>query len=360
MPRHALLVPDLPTAAELLPFLERIDRNRQYSNFGPLVHEFEAALGAWVGQGNDHPVHAVTVSNGTTALELPLAALGLRAGARVLVPSLTFPASALAVLRIGLRPVFGDVDPHNWQLTPAQAEGIDCDAVMPVATYGPAVDTGAWDRFTAATGRPVIVDAASALGQQGAGRTTAVAFSLHATKPFGCGEGGLVATSNESFAQAVRRLSNFGFENKRAVEVGTNAKMSEYAAAVGLAQLARRQHLSAQRQRIWNAYRQALSQMPGVTLQANPLNQAPSVLCVALDQPVEPVQERLAAAGIETRRWYCPPLHEHPALAGCERANDLPVTCSLAQRLLGLPFHHHLAEADIVQIAAALQGALSA
>lgn len=357
MTRYPLLIPDLPSAADLLPWLERIDANRQYSNFGPLNQELEARLAEWIGRLGPQ-AHAVTLCNGTAALELGLQALGLPAGARVLVPSLTFPATALAVLRCGLQPVLAGVDPDSWLLTPEIASRADCDAVLPVATYGMVQDTGAWDRFIADTGRPVLIDAASALGFQPVGRRAAVAFSLHATKPFGCGEGGLVAAADAGFVERVRRLGNFGFVNKQATDLGTNAKMSEYAAAVALAQLARRDHLLAQRRRIWDAYRPRLQRLPGVRLQSNPGDVPPSVLCVRLPGPAAPVAQALGDAGIECRQWYCPPLHRHPALTGCARTGDLGETDALAERLLGLPFHHHLDDAAIEAIPAALARAL--
>lgn len=357
--KHALLIPDLPRAAELLPYLERIDANRHYSNFGPLARELEARLSEWISQTSGLAVGAVSLSTGTAALEVPLAAMKLRPGARVLMPSLTFPATALAAMHCGLRPVLADVDPDNWQLTPSIARAADCDVVMPVATYGVPLDVDAWDRHTAETGRPVLIDAAAALGLQRVGRTTSVAYSLHATKPFGCGEGGVLASADPDFALAVHQFSNFGFENKRTVEIGTNAKLSEYAAAVGLAQLARREHLLGERERIWAAYRGALDGVAGIRFQADPGNHAPAVLCIELERDAEPVQQRLAALGVETRRWYCPPLHEHPALAKCERAGALEVTDRLAQRLLGLPFHHHLTDTAIGEIAGALRDALS-
>jgi dTDP-4-amino-4,6-dideoxygalactose transaminase len=359
MLKHALLIPDLPKAGELAPLLERIDASRQYSNFGPLARELEHDLAAWLSETSARAVHVVSLSTGTTALEVPLAAMRLPARARVLVPSLTFPATALAVIRMGYVPVFSDVDPDSWQLTPALASAARCDAVLPVATYGLPLDVQAWDAFTAHTGRPVLIDGASALGAQAVGQTTSVAFSLHATKPFGCGEGGLCGTSDAEFAQTVHRMSNFGFENKRTIDIGTNAKLSEYAAAVALAQLQRREHLLSERRRIWRAYQRALATIPGIRLQANPHDHAPSVLCVALDRPAEPVQEILAAQGIETRRWYCPALHTHPALEGCERTGALSVTNLLAERLIGLPFHHFLSDAAIAQIGASLAEALS-
>lgn len=360
MPVHALMIPDLPSSAELVPWLERIDASRRYSNFGPLVAELEAALGVWLSETGSRRTEAVTLSSGTAALELGLQAMDLPSGARVAVPSLTFPATAHAVLRCGLHPVLCDVDPESWLLTPDIARATDCDAALPVSTFGMPQPIEAWDAFTADTGRPVLIDAASALGWQPVGRTTTVAFSLHATKPFGCGEGGVFATAAPSTAARVRRLGNFGYSDRVAIEPGTNAKMSEYAAAVALAQLARRAHLIGERLRIRDAYGSRLARLADVRRQAGTDATPPSVLCLRLPRPAAGLSAALGRRGIETRAWYCPPLYRHPAFSGCERAGALPVTETLGERLLGLPFHHHLSDAAIEEIVDALAACLSA
>lgn len=353
--KFPLLIPDLPTGDALRPWLARIDAARQYSNFGPLVRELEATAGEWLtGISGGRAVDAVTLSNGTAALEVGLLAMDLPPGARIAVPSLTFPATAHAVLRCGHRPVLCDIDPDRWLLTPSIARAARCDAALPVATFGITQAVDAWDAFTADTGRPVLIDAASALGWQAVGSTTSVAFSLHATKPFGCGEGGLFAAADRATTARVRRLGNFGYSERRALEPGTNAKMSEYAAAVALAQLERRAHLRAERLRIRDAYLARLSALAGVRAQAGSDTVPPSVLCVALPAPSAEIAERLAHRGVETRAWYCPPLHRHPAFADCERAGPLAVTDALCDRLLGLPFHHHLSDAAIGTIVDAL------
>ncbi|MEN9315186.1 MAG: hypothetical protein RIS35_1579 [Pseudomonadota bacterium] len=384
MPRHALLVPDLPQAHALLPWLERIDAQRQYANFGPLVRELESRLADWVGTLSTRGVDVVTLSSGTAALELGLQAMHLPPGSRVLVPALTFPATALAVMRCGHQPVLTDVDPDRWTMTPEIARAHASDAVIPVATYGLPLDAPAWDAFTRETGRPVLIDAASALGWQAVGETTAVAFSLHATKPFGCGEGGLLVTAAPDLAEEVRRLSNFGFAQRQSVAPGTNAKMSEYAAAVALAQFARREELLGRRRRLWNGYRTALDAIAdatGLRRQANPDDVPASVLCVRLpadhsrpgrppgdagvgedfDAPGSPaarIGAALALLGIETRAWYCPPLHRHAGMAQAVRDTGLPVADALSGQLLGLPFHHFLNTPDIDEIVDSLRRTL--
>ena len=118
MNRIPLLIPELPSVAELQPYLERIDAARWYSNFGPLCREFEGALAGMFIAKNAQPVRVTTVSSCTLGLELALRALDLAPGSQVLLPALTFVASATAVVRAGLVPVAADVDPQSWLLTP--------------------------------------------------------------------------------------------------------------------------------------------------------------------------------------------------------------------------------------------------
>ena len=360
------LVPDLPQAADLLPWLQRIDANRWYTNGGPLVREFEQRLCAFIEGGSE--ASCVTLSSGMSALELGLLALGIGPGKRVLLPALTFPATALAVARCGAEPLLCDVAAESWAMTPAiagQALARDrVDAVMPVACFGRPLPADEWDAFVHDTGVPVLADAAAALGVQKLGRRVHWAFSLHATKPMGVGEGGLFVSADGTLADRVRRLANFGFDHALVHwSHGTNAKMSEYAAAVGLAQLQRWPQLLQRRREVFDEYRDRLAALPQVGLQR--LEAPPATLCVQLPADAAAVAAGLARAEIETRRWYLPPLNRHPAFRelrclGPDGGACLPVTERLATSLLGLPFHSRLASDDVTTVVRALAAQLAA
>ncbi len=370
-----VLVPDMPSADELLPWLRRIDAARWYTNFGPLVHEFEATLAQhWpvapaCGGVGWEPLQLVTLNTGTAPLELGIGALDLAPGGDVLLPAFTFSATAGSVLRNGLRPVFGDVAPGSWQLTPQLARQVASERrlalVMPVATFGCPLDVAGWDAFVEDTGIPVLIDAAAAFGNQAIGRRVAVAFSFHATKPFGIGEGGALLTRDAALAARVRRASNFGFEGGVVRQVGANAKMSEYAAAVGLAQWQRWPTQRARRQALWRDYAPALASLPGLQLQQGfGAGELPATLTVSVSGALEPVLAGLAAAGIQTRRWYCPPLHQHPAFAQyprCGPAGDdvLTATQTLARHSVGLPWFASMTAAHCEQVVDALRGVLA-
>ena len=361
--RIPLLVPDLPVHSEYESHLSEIDANRWYTNFGPLLSRFETGLQALFPE----PSPALTtVSNGTLALELALASMGLTQGASVLIPAFTFVATASAVRRAGFSPVIADIDPATWLLTPAIARaampGARIDCVLPVAALGCPVDVDGWDDFCEQTSIPVLVDAAGAFGNQRIGRHTVVAFSLHATKALGIGEGGLVVSPDAALIGRVKRLSNFGIDvaSGLAPDVGTNAKLSEFHAAVGLAALRHwpaRQHL---RRTVHRRYCEQLASLcPGIGFQARAVDGIYPILQVLLPQAANRagIEKELAANGVETRRWYQPMVHESRPYAA-NALGDLPVAMEIGPRMLGLPFHLELSDTDINRVCTALAGAL--
>ncbi|WP_231621432.1 MULTISPECIES: DegT/DnrJ/EryC1/StrS family aminotransferase [Pseudomonas] len=347
-----LLVPEMPKVEQILAYWKQIDENRWYTNFGPLVNELEGRLSRSFSR-EPAQVHVVSMANGTCALQIALEALKLRKSGRVLVPGLTFVATATAIIRAGLTPLISDVDPDNWLLTPSIARAVlaevPFDAVMPVSTYGCAQDVAGWDLFSAETGIPVVVDAAGAWGNQQIGLTTKVAFSLHATKSLGGGEGGFVASRHHAYAQSMRALSNFGIDAQSGglvFEAGENGKMSEYHAAVALAAMDNWPTVAEARRNLHQRYVERLNEkIPALKLQSKPVDGVYSLMPVMLPAGLRGVdiQLRLLGKDIETRRWYCPPLHGHPAFQAYT-AGPLPVVDQLAERLLGLPFHLSLSD----------------
>lgn len=346
MTRIPLLVPHMPSTDQVTPYLRMIDENRRYTNFGPLCERFEARLAEEV-QPRPAALHLTTVSNCTVGLELALQAAGLAAGARVLIPSITFVATATAVVRAGFTPVLADVDPDSWALTPSIARAaimpMRIDAIMPVSTFGYRHDASEWDRLTAAHGVPVVIDAAGAFGNQGVGNTTDVVFSFHATKSFGAAEGGAVLSGNSARIESIRRLSNFGIDTRVGTidQIGTNAKMSEYHCALGLASFDMWETVKAARIDLSRRYATALAaRVPSLRLQDKPEDGVYPLLPVLVPEGRQAADAMvfLSALGIDTRRWYCPPLHRHPALLSVENTGSLTVAEDIGERILGLPF----------------------
>jgi dTDP-4-amino-4,6-dideoxygalactose transaminase len=361
-PRIPLLVAQLPDTDALIPYLRQIDSHRWYTNFGPLVLQLEQRFAASFAPASLAPT-AITASNGTAGLELALCALELMQGARVLLPALTFVATATSVIRAGYRPLIGDVDADTWLLTPETARAYAArhrvDAVMPVATFGNPQDVEAWDKFVEDTGIPVIIDAAGAFGNQRVGRRCHVVFSLHATKALAAGEGGMVVSYDQQLTSLVRRLSNFGIDLERGSQVfvaGENGKLSEYHAAVAHAALDQWPVVVERRRAVQARYQHILQQhCPALRMQRRAENGIYPIL-VGLLPPgyrARELQPALLARGIETRQWYCPTLDRHPAFASFA-VGPLPVAHELAERLIGLPFFVDIDEEQMQRVAQAM------
>ncbi len=371
LPWLPLLIPDMPSPQELLPWLERMHAARHYSNFGPLVQELEAAFAQ---QFSMPQAQLTTVANATQGLELTLLALGLPPGSRVLIPAFTFVATATAVIRAGYQPVLADVDAHTWLLTPeiahAACQQAAIQAVLPVATFGMPHDMHAWQQFEQDTGLPVVIDAAAAYGSQWLnGADGTLVFSLHTTKSLPAGEGGLVVSTRPGLAAKVRQLSNFGINLDPAAampvgalaSLGSNAKMSEYHAAVGLASLQKWEWHAQQRRALQTDWVLATSGLP-LRWQAQgpggPL-MAPTLLCVRLpDEHSRAALERACEqAHIMTRRWYQPLLQHMAVLQQGYQSLEAPNAQALAQTLLGLPFFLGMALEQRQRITAVLEQA---
>jgi dTDP-4-amino-4,6-dideoxygalactose transaminase len=349
--RFPVARPPAPPVAALREVIERVAASRQYSNFGPAVLEFEARTSALLPAGE-----IVSAAHGTIALELALAAQGLPPGTKVVCPALTFPATALAIARAGFTSVFADVDEATWVLTPELAAAAVAQtgarAVVPVATFGQPLPVAAWEAFAARTGVPVVIDAAGAFCDQGPGSAVDVVFSFHATKTLPLGEGGALATTSPTRAQAFRTLCNFGFSEGEIHRPGTNAKLSEWHAAIGLAYLSHWPEMVRARRALAAAYAAHLP--ASAALPAGHWDWLRSVMVVQVPGAADALAHHLAAHGIGTRRWYYPPLHQHAAWRGQPTAGPLPHTEKLAQTLLGLPFHLDLTHREVEIITAAL------
>jgi dTDP-4-amino-4,6-dideoxygalactose transaminase len=356
--------PRLPSAEALAPFLREIDENRWYSNFGPLNRRFEAALARHFGVASGS---VVTVANATLGLTIALQDAADGRPGLCMMPAWTHVASPVSALAAGLTPWFVDVEPASWQLTPSAARHHLADApgetraVLAVSPFGGAVDAEAWDQFTRETGVAVVVDAAAAFDTVRPARSALQVVSLHATKPLGIGEGGFLLVGDEGRANRLRRMTNFGLDPDRiSIFPGTNAKLSEYAAAVGLAALdawpaTRPQLISAARR-----FRKGLTSLPGVApMPVLDGETAISTANVILPLPVaDSVIPRLRESGIEARKWWAGACHRHKRFAGLPRAS-LPVTDDLADRVLGLPFFAEITDEQLQRTFEGLRVALA-
>src|SRR5450432_483971 len=262
--------PLLPSVDEITPYLRQIDQSRWYSNGGPLVEEFEARLAAHAGEGT---AAVATVANATIGLALALLAYEVPAGTLCMVPAWTFAATAHAIQLAGLVPWIVDVNATSWALEAPAARELLRDApgpvsaVIPVSPFGAPIDFASWEAFRDETGVAVVIDAAAAFDTIRAASIPAV-VSLHATKVLGIGEGGFVVATDASFIEEIQKRANFGFWNSRESKVRSlNGKISEYAAAVGLAALDTWPATRADFARVADNYRELFASEPRLTLQ---------------------------------------------------------------------------------------------
>lgn len=359
-----VLRPLLPRAAEVLPYLDRIDATRIYSNYGPLCLELQQGLARWLGaKAGVGGVRVVTASSGTTAIEIALRARALPGRRFCLMPAFTFIASAHAVCNAGLEPVLTDVEEARFTLTPALAEAAMAElpeppaAVLVVSAFGAPPDVAGWEDFEAKHGVPVVFDAAAAVTSLRRIGRQPLAVSLHATKVFGIGEGGAVITTDAALADRLAANTGFGFvgTDRVSAERAGNYRISEYAAAVGLAVLA---GIDAKEQRLLHLgglYAEALRNSPCRLQEGAGTEWATMTLNVVIPADrLEGSLSRLDAAGIQWRRWWGLGTHRHPAFADLRRT-ALPVTEELAPRVIGLPFYEGLTEAEIGRVAEALR-----
>jgi dTDP-4-amino-4,6-dideoxygalactose transaminase len=347
--------PKLPVAARIAPFLERIDEARIYSNFGPLARSLEGRLAAFFGL----PIgSALTVANATLGLTLALSAQQPKPGSLCAMPAWTFAATAHAATFAGLTPYFIDVEPETWALNAdaivdeiSRAPGF-VSSVVPVAPFGCPIDVAAWDDVRTRTGLAVVIDAAAAFDSLIPGLVPSV-ISLHATKVLGIGEGGCIVSVDTDLIKGLQARANFGFFRSRdALVPATNAKLSEYHAAIGLAALDEWPAVRAEWIRVARAYSDALVGSNRIGLQRGFGDEWITSTCVLhiADGGAERVERALAATQIETRRWWGRGAHAHPATAQLPRA-PLPVTEGLAQSTIGVPFYRDLDLATIQRIA---------
>jgi dTDP-4-amino-4,6-dideoxygalactose transaminase len=333
---------------------------------GPVVQAFEERMARAIGTA-----HAVAVSSGTAALHLALLALDVGPGDEVVVPGFTHPATANVVERTGARPVIVDIDFDTFNVSPEamrRAVGPRTRALIPVHLFGVPAEM---DRIRPAAPRGVSIveDAACALGSTYGGRACGAignlgCFSFHPRKVITTGEGGLVTTDDAGLAERLRRLRNHGqvLEGGRGrfLEAGLNYRMTDFQAALGLAQMDRLPEILARRAAVARAYTAALQGWPGASPSRVPAGAevAWQSYVVLLREGVDrdAVQARLREDGIETTLGtYAlgaqPHYRDHP---------PLPNSLAAQQRSLSLPLHTRLSDADVERVVAALRSAVDA
>lgn len=347
--------PNIGDRGAILHGIEEALDTRWLSNGGAKLEAFEASLSERLGG-----LHCVATCNGTLALQIVLRALGV--AGEVVLPSLTFVATAHAVAWERLTPVFADVEPGTLCMGPEQAAaqlGPDSGALLGVHLWGRCADVAGLERLGHERELPLIFDAAHALGSVLDGRPLsgygdAAILSFHATKIANTFEGGAIVTRSAELAQRATTMRNFGFvDEDEVVGIGTNAKLSEVGAAMGLASLASLDDFLAVSRSNYAAYAAALREVPGVELLAFEPPESANCHHITIDVDVDvagldrdDLRTTLVTENVLARRYFHPGCHRTAPYAD-DSPPALPVTERVLGRCLSLPTGTAVTSADI-------------
>lgn len=332
------------------------------SSAGPYVRRFEEGFRALCATEV-----AIAVSSGTSALHLAVAAARIGAGDEVIVPALTFVATANAVAYTGARPVFADVDARTWTLDPADVERRltpRTRAIIAVHLYGHPAEMDLLLDIARARGLIVIEDAAQAHGARYKGRPVgglghAGCFSFYGNKIISTGEGGMLVTNDAALSERATFLRDHGMSSERRYfhpEIGFNYRMTNLQAAVGCAQLEEIETILKRKRSIAGEYTQRLRRVDGLSLPveapwAESVTWMYSVLIEErFGRDRDAVMSGLKARGVETRPFFVP-LHLLPPYA---TGDTCPVAEEVARKGVNLPSGPTLTEADIARVCASL------
>jgi dTDP-4-amino-4,6-dideoxygalactose transaminase len=342
----------LPPLEEYVTQLRKIWASGQLTNNGPLLRELEQKLKEYL-----QVKHLFLVANGTLGLQIALRALGV--SKKVITTPFSYVASTGAILWEHATPVFADINPHDFCIDPEKVEAAidaDTEAILAVHVYGYACDVAALEDIARRHRIKVIYDAAHAFGSTLRTKPLAAygdvsVVSFHATKLFHSVEGGVVVTDDDEVARKLRLHRSFGHIGDDYLAVGTNAKNSEFHAAMGLCMLPRVSELIALRKTLSEQYDHLLAQLPLTRPQpvATGLNYNYAYYPVIF--PTEAAllgaKKALEMADIVPRRYFFPSLNRLPYRLG----EPCPVSEDVAARVLCLPLSHEVTESVQCQIA---------
>jgi len=353
--------PNVGDHSALLARINAMLERNWLTNNGPLVQEFEQRLAEFL-----QVKHCIAVCNATIGLELAIKAAGLRG--EVIVPSFTFVATAHALQWQEITPVFCDIDPVTHNLDPAQVERMITPrtmGILGVHVWGRPCAIPALTEIADRRNLTLLFDAAHAFacsynGQMIGGFGAAEVFSFHATKFFNSFEGGAITTNDDEMAHKLRLMRNFGFVGQDQVDyIGTNGKMTEVCAAMGLTSFDSLDKFVSTNKRNYDLYRSHLADVPGVEVIAYDDGERCNYqyLIVEVDSAKAGIDRDtlvrvLHAENVLARRYFYPGCHQmEPYRSFFPHAGLLlPVTESLTQRVMSLPNGTAVGEAEIAAV----------
>jgi len=355
----ALSIPDLQGNEEA--YVVDAIRSTWISSTGKYVNQFEGQFAEITGSKD-----TISVCNGTVALHLALLALDVRPGDEVIVPSLTYIATANAVRYVGAEPVFVDVSPETWCMDPdltEQAITRKTKGIIAVDLYGHPADMDALNHIAAIHGLWVVEDAAEAHTAKYKGRLAGSlskigTFSFYGNKIFTSGEGGAISVSDPDLALRIRTLRGQGMDPDRRYYfpvTGYNFRLTNLACSILCAQLERADSIIAKRQSIFDLYREKLDGVAGIGFQpiADWAEPAPWLFSIIINAGIfgcnrDELADYLREHGVDSRPFFIP-LHTLPPFRNesAARGEYLPVTDALAASGINLPTHSALSVDDI-------------
>ena len=352
--------PYLPDLGGLKKGLEAVWANQWLTNNGPMLQRFQRELSQYLGVPE---ANIALFNNGTLALELGYYAMGLEDGEVITTP-FTFVATSHALMRIGAKPVFADIDPETMCLDPTKVEKLitpRTKAIVPVHVYGNVCDIEGFERLGEKNDVKIIYDAAHAFGifNHGIHRIHGKSigccgdmsmFSFHPTKLFHSCEGGLLVFKDAAVQAKLFELRNFAIHSEtECVDVGTNAKMNELQALMGLECLKKMDDLLDYRQKIYEAYETVFADCDDVKLVPYSQNKAYVPVLFKDFETRERVYEQLKKCNVFSRRYFYPLLTDFAPYAYGK--GSCPVAEDLASRVLTLPTYYGLPFDDVKAIA---------
>jgi len=347
---------------KILPDLERrmmaVLRHGRYI-MGPEIQELEEKLCAFTGVK-----HSITVASGTDALLIALMALGIGSGDEVVTTPFTFIATGETIALLGAKPVFVDIDSRTFNLDPSHLEAAispKTRAILPVSLYGQCYDVDATHAIALKHGIPVIEDACQSFGATYKGRKSGALSTIGCTsffpsKPLGCyGDGGACFTDDGELATKMRRIRVHGQDRRyHHTVLGINGRMDTLQAAILLAKLEVFTEEVEARSRIADRYRELLREVVVAPHIESHNTSVYAQYTVQVDQR-EVVREKLREKGIPTAVHYPVPLHLQPVFSGLNLPpGSFPAAESAANRVLSLPMHPYLTDAELERISSEL------
>jgi len=339
--------PNIGDRAKFHRYVDEIFDRRWLTNRGQCVQEFEARLCEYLGVK-----HCITMCNATIALEIAAKALDLKG--EVIIPSMTFIATAHALQMQGIKPVFADIDRNTYNLDPVAVERMitpETTGIMGVHVYSRSCDIERLQAVADKHGIKLMFDAAHAFGCSYKGQMIGnfgecEVFSFHATKFFNSFEGGAIATNDDELAEKIRLMQNFGFAGAdKVIYVGTNGKMTEICAAMGLVNFDQLDKIMAVNKRNYESYRAAIEKIDGLSLiefdEPEKCNRQYMVAEVGDEYPLsrDELVEKLHAENVLARKYFWPGCHNMEPYKSLQPNAGLllPVTEKVARRIVVLP-----------------------